>query len=346
MKKFIYLFTSAFCLTAIFSTAHAQGQGTNFSMYQYAPTLNNAAMLGSSDELIVKYGYRNQQLPNGQAFNTNMLTVGCPIYFGANKHSRLTLGGSVMLDNQTKFFKTTGVILNASYTVRLNERNYLGAGFQTGFAQRGVKLNGTTENQYNPLTGNFDASQGLNEQIDGQTKGFGSLDAGLYWTMRDAMGDDKIFAGISAHGFNSPNVSLVGDAKDKMATRIVTIAGITVYHKNHISIIPNLRLMNQAGNTNLNIGTWVRYGIGSIHPETKRKHGNIGVGLWYNIDGALVTSLELNQPKYFVSVAYNASLNNDISTIQGAGIVEFCVGFKIRKKDKVIIQETGTEPQP
>ncbi len=346
MKKLLYTIVSVCSLIAFSNTAQAQSQGTNFSMYNYAPTLNNAAMLGSSDEFIVKYGYRNQPLPNGEAFNTHMLTASYPIYFGAEKHSRLSLGGSLMLDNQTKFFKTTGVILNASYTIRLNERNYLGAGFQTGLSQRAVDLKGTSESQYNPTTGKFDAKEDLNEKIDGQTKGFGSFDTGIYWTMRDEMGDDKIFGGISAHGFNRPNVSLVGDNKDRLAMRIVTIAGITVYHKNHISIIPNFRLMNQAGNTNLNMGTWIRYGIGGIHPETKRKHGTIGLGLWYNVDGALVASVELNQPKYFVSLGYNASMNDNISTIQGAGIFEFCVGFKMRKKDKVIIKETGIEPQP
>lgn len=346
MKKILYMFASVCGLMSFAHQVHAQGQGTNFALYHFAPTLNNAAMLGSSDEMVVKYGYRNQPLPNGLAFNTHLLTVGYPIYFGAEKHSRLTLGGSLMLDKQTEFFKTNGVILNASYTVRLNEKNYLGAGFQSGISQRGVNLVGTTESQYDAIRGVFSASLPNKESIDGQTKGFASFDAGLYWVMRDSYGDDKISLGISAHGFNRPDVSLVSGLKDQLAPRIVTIGSVTVFHKNHFSIVPNFRLMNQAGESNFNIGSWFRYGIGDEHKESNgnRKLGSVGLGLWYNVNGAVVTSLELHQPKFFASVGYSISAGNDIKVSQGAGILEFMVGFKIRKKDKVVIQETGTQP--
>jgi type IX secretion system PorP/SprF family membrane protein len=343
MKKLLLSFFSLCGLMNFSHTTFAQSQGSNFAMYNYAPTLNNAAMLGSSDELMVKYGYRHQPIPAGQSFNTHLLTVGVPIYFGAEKHSRLTLGGSLVLDEQSKFFKTNGLILNASYTVRLNERNYLGAGFQTGFSQRGVNFSGSTESQYDAVNGIFNSALPAKDALDGQNKSFASLDAGLLWTMRDAFGDDKIFLGISSHGFNAPNVSLVGDTKDKLAARLVTIGGVTVFHKNHISIVPNFRLMNQAGKSNLNVGSWFRYGIGDIHQETQRKLGSIGLGLWYMGDGGLITSLELHQPKFFASIAYTLATSDKIQTV-GGNVVELCLGMKIRKKDKVIIKETGTNP--
>ena len=344
MKKILYTLITVCGLIGFTHQTYGQGQGTNFAMYHYAPTLNNPAMLGNSDEAIVKYGFRNQPLANGQAFTTHLITAGVPIYFGAEKHSRLTLGGSLMLDNQTKFFKTNGVILNAGYTVRLGKHQYLGAGFQGGFSQRGVDLQGTTESQYEELKGAFNNTLPNKESIDGQNKSFSSFDAGLLWTMRDEFGDDRAFLGISAHGFNEPNVSLVSGTSDKLASRLIGIAGVTVYHQNHLSIVPNFRIMQQAANTNLNIGTWIRYGIGDIHAETQRKKGSIGLGLWYNINGALIGSVEWHHPNFFASVAYNASVNNSIQTIQGAGIVELCVGLKLRRKAKVVTEGFGTNP--
>ncbi len=344
MKKLLYTLMGVCGLIGFTQQTYGQGQGSNFDMYNYAPTLNNPAMLGNSDEAVVKYGFRNQPLPNGEAFTTHLITAGVPIYFGAEKHSRLTLGASLMLDNQTKFFKTNGVILNAGYTVRLGKHQYLGAGFQGGFSQRGVDLKGSTENQYNPNTGRFDATQEINETIDGQNKSFTSFDAGLLWTMRDEYGDDKAFLGISSHGFNQPNVSLVGGKEDRLASRLISIAGVTVFHRNHLSIVPNVRIMNQAATTNVNIGTWIRYGIGDTHAETQRKVGSIGLGLWYNINGSMISSVEWHHPNFFASIAYNTSVNNSIKTIQGAGIVELCVGLKLRRKAKVVTEGFGTNP--
>ncbi len=303
--------------------ATAQAQNLNFSQYYYTPFLTNPAMVAKDNALQLSLGFRQQQALSGQKFTTPMISAIVPFLQGKDSERRAALGLSVISDQEGEFLINQGGMLSLAYNIQVGKMGdyplQLSFGAQGGFFSRRLDLNGFVTNSQ-ISNGVIDNTQALGENFDGNTVNTISFASGLYFHATDENGLPVFFLGLAGHNINEPTGSfLLGGADNavQQGLRLNAIAGYRILRTANFSIMPTVQVEN-VEETLLRAGSWFRYHINTA---------NVGVGLWYNTNGAATASLEYNRSAFFASFSYDLGLSDDNQAWQN-GAPEIHLGIR------------------
>lgn len=176
------------------------------------------------------------------------------------------------------------------------------------------------------MNGRFDPDTPSADNLDNQRKGYATLSAGLFYRIEDIMGKEKAFIGVAIFNANRPNISLLDNANANLPLSTKLTAGYRVYQGQKFSVLPTLRLINQADNNFLNLGSRLDYELVNNREGVKK----IELGLWYNTNGLCVFSMAYEQSNLTVGVSYDVPVADKLSTGQN-GIFELAVSYKLKK---------------
>jgi len=327
-------------LVLLLANVNVYAQEPNFSMYHYTPFFTNPGMIGVQEDVRLMLNYRNQAIEAGESFRTSSLSGYYPVYLG---NHRLVIAANFLNDQISDFVTTNGGLLGVAYSIRTTSKSELSFGLQSGFFQRKINNDFTTDDQF--VNGVFDPTTVSSDAVFNQTKNYPTLSAGLHYKLNDAEGREKAFIGGAIFNAIEPNVSFIDAEDDKLPSSFSATAGYSVYQGLNFSVLPTVRVVNQANNNFLNIGSRFGYELSNSEEGVKK----IDLGLWYNTNDLGVFSIAYEQPDFAIGVSYDLPVGVDLSTAQN-GIFELAISLRIKKKSKKYVQKQKpivyTEPPP
>ncbi|MBI2258326.1 MAG: type IX secretion system membrane protein PorP/SprF [Flavobacteriia bacterium] len=163
---------------------------------------------------------------------------------------------------------------------------------------------------------------------DGQ-KGFFDASAGMVGFSK------RFYVGIAAHHLNRPNESMI-QGESKLPIRYTFHAGAEIplgtksKYVTKTYLLPSVIFQYQRGFMEMNIGTYVRYGV-------------FTAGLWYRNRDAFIMVIGLQAGKFRIGYSYDltvSKLNNGVS----GGSHEVSLGLNLNCKKKVVNFKTISCP--
>lgn len=324
-------------LLLVLSVSIAEAQEPNFSMYHYAPVFTNPGQIGVIEDVRLMLNFRNQAIDVGESFRASSLSGFYPINVG---NHRLVIGANFLNDRASEFVQTNGGVVALAYSIRTSETTELSFGLQGGYFQRKRDGSFTTDDQF--VNGGFDPNAPSADGVLNETAGYPTLSGGLYYQVKDQDGREKAFIGGSLFNVLEPNISFFDSREDELPLSIKATAGYRVYQGQKLSVLPTVRLINQADNNFLNIGSRFGYELDNTEEGIKK----IELGLWYNTNDLGVFSVAYEQPNLILGVSYDLPVGNDLSNVKN-GIFELAVSLKLKsKKQPYVSKQRSSIPIP
>lgn len=325
-----------------------QAQDFNMTQYHYTPLLTNPARAAASDDRQIFLNYRNQPNIADENYSFFMVTG---IYPLINKNTQKRWGGvalSFLNDQNGTFLHTNGFTGAFAYNHQLGThflgkktdkhyrknwgKHHISFGAQGGYFQRSIRFdNLTTDAQFQG--GIVNPNAGLGESMANTSQSYFAASAGMMWQAEDTLGNTKAFLGLSLYNINEPNQSFYNEVKDVIRRKFTMTGGMRVWENRNFSVFPNFRWINRTGNDQINAGAWVfasPFILGQVTPYFK--DAKIGLGAWYNLNKAIVASLEFHKPSYFVAFNFDWPTAQSSTLWQGHSVFEITVGFKFKRK--------------
>ena len=326
----------------------ATAQDFNMTQYHYTPLLTNPAMVASTNDRQIFLNYRNQ--PNVADENYRFF-MASGTYSLINKNTQKRWGGiglGFVNDQNGTFLQTNGLTGAFAYNIELGShflgkksdtyysknwgKHHLSFGAQGGYFQRSINFdNLTTDSQF--LNGTINPNAGLGEDAANTSQSYFTASGGMMWYAEDTLGQMKAYLGVSLHNINEPNRSFFNEVEDRIRRKITVTGGWRVWENEKFSVIPNFRWVNRTGNNQINAGAWLfasPFLLGQVAPYFK--DAKVGVGAWYNLNEAIVASLEFHKPSYFVAFNFDWPTAESSTLWQGNSVFEITVGFKFKRK--------------
>ncbi|QSE98792.1 PorP/SprF family type IX secretion system membrane protein [Fulvivirga lutea] len=308
--------------TLLLSIVKVSAQDPNFSMYHYTPLFTNPGSIGLQENVSIMLNYRSQSVEVGENFRASSLSGYYPIKI---RNHRLVVAGNFLNDQIADFAQVNGGLLGVAYAIQITPLSELSFGAQSGFYQRRINNNFTTDDQF--VDGVFNPNIVSGDAVLGQTVSYPTLSLGIQYQLNDEQGQEKAFVGVALFNATEPNVSLDESGKDKLPSSIRASVGYRIYQGYKFSVMPTARLVRQASNNFLNIGSRFGYELDNSEEGVKK----IDLGIWYNTNNLGVFSIAYEQPNLTIGVSYDLPVGADLNTAQN-GIFELAVSFRIKKK--------------
>ena len=338
-------FKSLILLACFGFATEMTAQDIHFSQFYMSPLNLNPALTGVMNcNTRVIGNYRNQwsQVLRGDAYNTysvsydQKIAVGRSDYFG--------IGGTFWGDRAGELsYGTTQGRMSFSYSKKMGgyrkKAHYLVFGADAGITQRRVDLTNARWPSQHDGNGGWDPTitvdPGPNFNNDFL---HADVSAGLVWF---SVLDDKnsFYVGAAIHHLNQPNVTFFGGTVTEALTSRLTIhAGGEFELNKDISFVPGLIYMSQGEHLEINLGTALRFNLGS------RSDGQSWqLGGWYRIGNqveggihsdAVIISTRFDYGNYGIGFSYDITVSElrDAGNFNGA--FEFSLNYLICGPEK------------
>ncbi|TAE74055.1 MAG: type IX secretion system membrane protein PorP/SprF [Bacteroidetes bacterium] len=333
-KKFV-----AFLLYICVICSFTQAQNVQFTQFNLNPLQTNPAMIAGFNQSHVTLNYRKQFIGFGESFVTPMFSGFMP-YFRNNK--RWGAFGLSLIQDQVGnagVLKTTGgnFTFAKNFELKPDSENdykpYLSLGIQAGYYQKQLNFSALTSGSQwqNGSFPSFVPSLPLNENLGADTKGFFNANFGLQYYTADSCGRQKFFAGIAVQNLTRPNVSFFSE-KSNLPLIFIGTAGYDWAVSGNISVMPNFRWIQDQTTKQGRFGV-----MGYYHLNDQPgflEESKVGVGAYYDINGAVAMGLEVHQKNFFVGFSYDMAASKNLNSL-GNGAIEFTIGAKFGKKCRI-----------
>ena len=327
----------------LFLAGSMNAQDIHFSQFYMSPLNLNPAMTGvmnCNTRLVANYRNQWAAILQSDAYNTysvsydQKIPVGRSDYFG--------IGGSFFGDvaGATRFGTIQGR-LSVAYSKKMGgyrkKAHYLSIGADIGEGQRKIDTGNLQWGTQHDGSGGVDVTLpgGLVSNPDFL---YSDISAGLLWfSTFDA--NNNFYAGISMAHLNQPNVSFQQQNFVPLYSRLTVHAGGMVEVAKGISLIPNLVAMFQGNHREFNIGSAVRFALGSSRIVTQSWQA----GLWYRLgtkeDGgihsdALIFTTRFDYETYGIGFSYDYNVSKLQEGGNFNGAFEFSLIYYICGSEK------------
>jgi hypothetical protein len=223
----------------------------------------------------------------------------------------------------------------AAYNMVVTNDDLISAGFQMGFEQRSLNLDGLAwDTQYN---GSFyDPSLDSKERIITNTRSFIDVGAGFHWKHR---AKKKFDLGYALYHANQ-QISMVARSEDRMKVRQVYKAAWIKRYK-YIDMKYDALVQRQSGSNEVMIGATAEYRIGDESRYTNVKTASLArFGVFYRWKDAISPYIGFEYKRFAaISLGYDLRLAKMPYTSARAGGPEFSLtylGMPERKRMSVI----------
>ena len=315
------------------------GQDIHFSQFYETPLLMNPANSGFfNGDIRGIVNYKNQWASIGTPYTTGMFSLDGGIL--KNKINKVHIGAglTVYADKAGKSeFGTTQVLGALSGIVKLNDKSLLSAGFNGGFAQKGIK---NTElewgNQYSSGTGTYDPDRMSKEtSFLGENASYADFGAGISWRFNsrpsNMTANDRISAnfGVAIFHLNQPKQSFYVDDIESLYSKLVVHGKTYIGIKNTtLAIIPSFLMYKQKNQQEIIVGGLVRYALSEESKYTGFiKESAVFLGGHYRLGDAFIPSVYFEVSSFSIGVSYDITLS-DLAVSAGAtGGIEISLRF-------------------
>lgn len=266
----------------VLASLSIKGQDIHFSQFYMSPLNLNPALTGVMECNSRFVGnIRNQwaSVLGSSAYNTmsfgydQKVPVGRSDYFG--------IGGSVFGDIAGDLrFGVMQAKLHFAYTKKMagtrKKSHYLSIGADIGFGQWAIRENVENWRWAGTSPGSIGGTDFL----------YGDISAGLLWFSNF---DEKtsLYAGVAAAHLNQPNVSFNGSVEN-LDAKYTFHAGGTMPLGSSMSLVPNIVALLQGIHNQLNLGTSLRFHLGSQISGRQSWEA----GLWYRLSNSQYASVD------------------------------------------------------
>lgn len=315
----------------VFATSFAGAQDIHFSQFYASPLNLNPALTGlTENDFRATTSYRNQWR-SVSANNFKTATAGYDMPFFKEKWNGSFLGGGLSFFNDKAgdaAFRTTQINLSVSYGKALADgKQYFVSGVQAGLVQRSFNFNALTwDNQYDGEK--FDPGRPSGEIFAANTFSYPDISAGIAWKLKasDLFGADL---GLAAFHLNRPPQSLIGDASEKLYSKIAAHGSLKIGLKNtNIAFLPSFLYMQQGPLREISAGSWIKYVLQDPSKYTGlKKETAVYFGGWYRLGDALAPAFRFDYREFSVGITYDVNLSGLTPASTGRGGLEFSLAW-------------------
>lgn len=337
MKRFLIVLPVVILSCNLF----VQAQDIHFSQYYEAPMSVNAALTGyfNGDHRFIM-NYRDQWRSVGFPYKTFAFSYDMGVKKVSSETGYLALGAIVCNDKAGDLnLSTSQAILNIAYHLKVSDNQTFGAAISGGFGQKSMNMsNARWDDQYNPLTGQFDPNK-----LSGETNSFNSfvypdLGFGLLYSIRN---DDSYMSsndgirgniGFGVHHINSPKLEFfTGSDTTRLSPRLAAHGNVLIGISNtNFAVHPGFLFLRQGKMQEILIGSNFRYTI-----RERSKYTGFISDAFFNLGGFVRTKdafvvnaqIELDDFAFGLSYDFNVSQLRAASSIRGG--LEFSLRYII-----------------
>ena len=338
------------------SISTASGQDAVFSQYFSSSLYLNPCFAGLEPYLNVGVNVRNQwSKASDQAYTTNQLSIIAPIYKEGLRDANVGgVGLSVYQDKAGALgYQSLGANVSGAYNLLLGAegKHTVTFGLQAGVIQKSLVANNLQwGSQFDKLT-----SSGFNAGLpvggfNSDPSTFGSVNntvtaskllvdigAGIMYYYRAGRPRREkgasFWAGYSGYHLNGANESFVPGSVSKLPILNKAIAGFEFTLGSRFNISPNALVAMQAGNTQINAGTYITYML--VEPDAGMLPSDIIIGGWYRVGDSFIASVGLASKVYTLGFSFDLNTSNLSKATNSFGAWEVSLKIQKPRKEKV-----------
>lgn len=314
-------------LAGILIAGTLPAQDLHFSMYQNTPLYYNPSSAGAfPGEHRATINHKNQWKAIDVNYQHNYLSYEKNLFMKQNGN-HLGVGVMVLNDRSgTGLLNQNYAALSTAYHINVAKNNFLSAGIQVGFGQRSLNYSNLSwDNQFSDNFFNTDLPSGENVNT---TKSFADVGAGVQW---NALLAEKYNVNVGIAGFhlNSPGVSFMNDAREKLLPKYVFHSQALIpLPLSNTSIKPSIMYSMQGGHKEFIAGTFIRYELREASKYTGFIKGTaVYIGTHYRYKDALVFSAGVEMGPFQFGVSYDVNTSGFKNATKGRGGFEFNLKF-------------------
>jgi len=314
-----------------------RAQDIHFSQYYNSPLLLNPARTGNFDgDYRAGLNYRNQwsafvpfawysgfaeMKMGGELFGGDGLAFGL-MFFGDKT-------GTAQIGTQT-FGPTVG------YQKKLDEagKHIISSGLGITYVQKSFNKDGLQfPNQFEGTS--FIEGRENGESLASNSFSYMDFHAGI---SHNFIFNEKLSfeTGISLFHLTKPVESFWGDKSNRLNRRLSFSTGATYILNEKVQILPGILYMGQAKDSDMMIGSNVRYNLKS----TAVKNTAVRFGGWYRIGDSFVLFTGLDYNEYQFGFSYDATLSSLNNANKSIGAFEFSLIYIYGKGAKLPTRTT------
>lgn len=332
------IYTILVLFAAWVASTNVKAQDVHFSQYNNCTQLINPALTGQFETMLRGTILHRRQWRNiGTGYTTSgvdaqykLLSLNSDNFFG---FGLLILQDAAGLAQQ----KSLSVKSTAAFNMVVSNDDLISAGFQMGFEQRTLNLDGLAwDAQYDNVTGVYDPSRDNNERIITNTRSFIDVGAGFHWKHRARKRFDLGYAIYHAN----QQISMVARSDDRMKLRQVYKAAWIKRYK-FIDMKYDALYQRQSGSNQVLVGATAEYRLGDESRYTNVKTASLArFGVFYRWKDAICPYIGFEYKRFAaISLGYDLRMAKMPYTSARAGGPEFSLtylGMPERKRMSVI----------
>jgi type IX secretion system PorP/SprF family membrane protein len=335
---------NVFGVVSLIVSLHISAQDIHFSQYNAAPLQLNPAFAGlNSCDYRIGLNARTQwnTISNGNTYST----LGAAADFSIGKVTKYNsfAGMGLMLSSDiagSLGLNSNRVDVSLAYHFMIDKRGNqsLSAGLQFGVNHRGINPDkATTDAQYNPFTGKYDASLPTKENFGRANMIYLDASFGALYSINFSGQRNNIYLGIAAFHLSQPNISFASSGlfNDKGSERLYIKTNIhgggSFILGTKTWIMPNFLVQLQGPSQQYNVGALVKLRAGNNISRTF-----VYAGLQYRVLDALILQARLDYKGLGIGFSYDVNISKLTSSSFSYGGPELSIVYQgcMNKKPK------------
>jgi type IX secretion system PorP/SprF family membrane protein len=327
LSKFILLLVfTVFC-------EFLQAQDIHYSQFNSAAVYQNPGNTGLFDgEYRLAGNFRNQYKAVTVGYNSTTLAGDMRYKF---KSHVIGLGAFIQNDKAgDSRYGGNKLSLSFSYIKKISKdsAHFLAIGFQPGIANRGLSTAALTfDNQYDG--DGYNNAIAANESFANTNVVFADFSTGASWYMFKNK-RNTMLAGVSYQHFNKPKKSFFTENPVAVSPKINAHISLVKPISTFIDIVPEVQISHQNKYNAINLGTWVKYWLGSTGASDYAVYG----GLFYRLGDAAIIAAAMDYENFRVGISYDFTLSPLKTANNLRGGAEVSIIYIFRKLPSFIIK--------
>lgn len=314
-------------------TEYVVAQDIHYSQFNSASIYQNPGNTGLFDgNQRIAGNFRNQYKTITVGYNSTTIAGDTKYTY---KNHVFGLGAFIQNDQSgDSRYGGSKLSLSFSYIKKISKdsAHFIAVGFQPGIANRGIKTDALTfDNQYDG--DGYNSSIASNESYANTNVIFADFSAGASWYMFKNK-RNTLLTGVSYQHFNKPKKSFFTEnavaVSPKLNAHISLVKPISTY----LDIIPEVQLSHQNKYYAINMGTWVKYWLGSTGLSDYAVYG----GLFYRLGDAAIIAAAMDYENFRVGLSYDFTLSQLKTANNLRGGAEVSIIYIFKKVPSLIIK--------
>jgi type IX secretion system PorP/SprF family membrane protein len=332
-KQLVSQHKLALLIMAMLCNLFAYAQDIHYSQFNSAAVYQNPGNVGLFDgDYRLAGNFRNQYKAVTVGYNSTTLAGDTRFKF---KNNVFGMGAFIQNDKAgDSRYGGNKLSLSFSYIKKISKdsAHFLSLGFQPGIANRGISTNALTfDNQYDG--DGFNNAIAADESFANTNVIFADFSVGASWFMFKNK-RNTLLAGLAYQHFNKPKKSFFSENPVAVSSKLNAHVSIVKPISTYLDIIPEMQISHQNKYNAVNIGSWLKYWLGSNGVADYAVYG----GLFYRLGDAAVIAAAMDYENFRVGLSYDITLSQFKTANNLRGGAEVSIVYIFKKSPSFILK--------